>query len=220
MESEGKKDCIQVSHATAQLLIASNKGHWVTKRKEAIIAKGKGSLQTYWVSMKGHSNFADSSLEGSQSVMDTMEYEKDFLLGEEAHSKEKRLIEWSVEMLSSILKQVIATHVAKRKGQDSGSLDESSLLMAPRPIDEVHEIIRLPAFHDISEDDIKNTPLPKVVSEQLQEYVTRIAGMYRDNPFHNFEHASHVCMSVIKVSTTTISFYWSPQSDSHSSFPG
>jgi hypothetical protein len=30
---------------------------------------------------------------------------------------------------------------------------------------------------------------------QLRDYVSIIATMYRDNPFHNFEHASRVTMS-------------------------
>jgi hypothetical protein len=35
--------------------------------------------------------------------------------------------------------------------------------------------------------------------EQLEMFVTWIASMYRANPFHNFDHASHVLMSVIKL---------------------
>jgi len=34
---------------------------------------------------------------------------------------------------------------------------------------------------------------------QLEHFVTTIASMYRDNSFHNFEHASHVTMSVTKL---------------------
>ena len=35
---------------------------------------------------------------------------------------------------------------------------------------------------------------------QLKDYVSAIAATYReDNPFHNFEHASHVTMSVVKL---------------------
>jgi hypothetical protein len=34
-----------------------------------------------------------------------------------------------------------------------------------------------------------------VVLDQLEDYVSAVASMYRDNPFHNFEHASHVVMS-------------------------
>ena len=39
---------------------------------------------------------------------------------------------------------------------------------------------------------------PDIISE-LREYVTLIASAYRDNPFHNFEHACHVTMSVNKL---------------------
>ena len=35
--------------------------------------------------------------------------------------------------------------------------------------------------------------------KQLRNYVTLIAKAYRDNPFHNFEHASHVTMSAVKL---------------------
>jgi hypothetical protein len=38
-----------------------------------------------------------------------------------------------------------------------------------------------------------------VVLDQLEDYVSAVASMYRDNPFHNFEHASHVVMSVVKL---------------------
>jgi hypothetical protein len=34
---------------------------------------------------------------------------------------------------------------------------------------------------------------------QLRDYVTVIASMYQDNAFHNFEHATHVAMSVSKL---------------------
>jgi len=41
--------------------------------------------------------------------------------------------------------------------------------------------------------------LDETVMTQLQNYVTSIALLYRSNPFHNFEHASHVTMSVVKL---------------------
>jgi hypothetical protein len=39
-----------------------------------------------------------------------------------------------------------------------------------------------------------------VVIEQLRDVVTTIANTYHDNPFHNFDHACHVTMSVEKLS--------------------
>lgn len=49
MESTGQKGRIQVSQATADILTAAGKGHWLTKREELVEAKGKGSMQTYFV---------------------------------------------------------------------------------------------------------------------------------------------------------------------------
>jgi hypothetical protein len=37
------------------------------------------------------------------------------------------------------------------------------------------------------------------VAHQLRLYMREIGGMYQKNPFHNFEHASHVTMSVQKL---------------------
>ena len=53
MESTGKKGRIQVSHTTATLLIDGGMGHWVTPRTSLVQAKGKGTMQTYWVEVQG-----------------------------------------------------------------------------------------------------------------------------------------------------------------------
>jgi len=49
MESNGEKNRIHVSAATADLLVAAGKGLWVKKRTDLVEAKGKGKMQTYWV---------------------------------------------------------------------------------------------------------------------------------------------------------------------------
>eukprot|EP00980_Cylindrotheca_fusiformis_P017821 scaffold5639_cov83-Cylindrotheca_fusiformis.AAC.2 len=41
---------------------------------------------------------------------------------------------------------------------------------------------------------------------QLRTYLSQIAGMYKDNPFHNFQHASHVTASVKKLLTRIVKF--------------
>lgn len=45
--------------------------------------------------------------------------------------------------------------------------------------------------------DAVDVPTPVVLA--LEQYVAGIASMYRPNAFHNFEHASHVTMSVTKM---------------------
>ena len=46
MESTGEKEMIQISQATADLLIAAGKTHWLTPREDVVIAKGKGEMHT------------------------------------------------------------------------------------------------------------------------------------------------------------------------------
>jgi class 3 adenylate cyclase len=49
MESTGAASKIQLSSDTANLIMAADKTHWIRKRKEEVMAKGKGTLQTYWL---------------------------------------------------------------------------------------------------------------------------------------------------------------------------
>jgi hypothetical protein len=69
MESNGAVGKIHVSQATAEELIHQGKSHWITPRPDKVLAKGKGELQTYWVSVCDHklsksvaTRSADSSL--------------------------------------------------------------------------------------------------------------------------------------------------------------
>jgi hypothetical protein len=50
MESTGSKSKIQVSQATADLIIIGGHPDWIKPREEIVFAKGKGDLQTYWLS--------------------------------------------------------------------------------------------------------------------------------------------------------------------------
>ena len=50
MESNGIKCKIHVSEATAKELVRLGKGNILVEREEKIFAKGKGMLQTYFLS--------------------------------------------------------------------------------------------------------------------------------------------------------------------------
>lgn len=49
MESTGEPGRVQVSEETAQELRSKGKEQWLTARRDKVTAKGKGSLQTYWL---------------------------------------------------------------------------------------------------------------------------------------------------------------------------
>ncbi|CAB9502391.1 Receptor-type guanylate cyclase gcy [Seminavis robusta] len=68
--------------------------------------------------------------------------------------------------------------------------------------DEVKEVITLPKFDSRAAGKVENAEsivLGYEVVEQLHDFVRTISTLYRENSFHNFEHASHVTMSVVKL---------------------
>jgi hypothetical protein len=63
---------------------------------------------------------------------------------------------------------------------------------------EVATYIVLPE-HSITQKDDSDEALDSAVMEELRIYVQTIAALYNDNPFHCFDHANHVVMSVNKL---------------------
>jgi len=139
------------------------------------------------------------------------------------NKKNYRLVDWNVDMLAKILRQI--KYRRELTGTKSESVEQikqiernhSSIEAKKRPIDEIVEIIRLPEFkaqHTQSERKRKKNKeiinfdsiqLDDSVMLQLHEYIITISTMYRDNKFHNFEHASHVTLSVVKLLNRIVS---------------
>lgn len=69
MESNSCKGRIQVSETTAQLLFNANKHHWLIKRDDEIEAKGKGTLQTYWLDINANNgSMIGSAVGGGNNI--------------------------------------------------------------------------------------------------------------------------------------------------------
>jgi hypothetical protein len=67
-------------------------------------------------------------------------------------------------------------------------------------VDEVAEIITMPEFVACGTNPATSSvTVSDEAMKQLNDYVAVIARLYHNNPFHNFEHASHVTMSVSKL---------------------
>jgi hypothetical protein len=115
--------------------------------------------------------------------------------------KHGRLIDWNVEILATLLKRITAS----RGSKNHSTSEECSFkkFHGRKCLEEVTEIIplfsTLPEEMETREIDKEKVTLPPGVESQLRDYVTMIACMYRDNFFHNFEHASHVLMSSQKL---------------------
>lgn len=102
-------------------------------------------------------------------------------LREKKQSKESRLVDWNVEILGRLLKHVIARRNAL--GLEA-STDEVKL---DRPegqtiLEEVREIITLPKFDASaakSQEDPEKMELDSALKDQLHDYVSTLASMYR-----------------------------------------
>ena len=62
-------------------------------------------------------------------------------------------------------------------------------------LDEDVEVLHFPDFDAhiiLQEEEAKCITLGIHVESQVHTYVLTIASLYHDNPFHNFEHTSHI----------------------------
>ncbi|KAL7561168.1 hypothetical protein ACA910_011989 [Epithemia clementina (nom. ined.)] len=224
METTSRPHRIQVSQETADLLGEANRGHWCHKRVGTVEAKGKGTLQTYWLDVRGghgssasdHSNHVKESTSsgddmevGNGATKDLSKISINKPLGESGKLREKtdRLIRWNVEILTRTLEQVQERRLATGLKHDSPEKlcwVEQNAGKNGMVLDEVQDIVKLSPSttylpRKTGSPRIEKVQLPTLAKKQLENYITEIAASYRNNPFHNFEHASHVTMSVVKL---------------------
>ena len=197
MESNGEKNKIQVSQDTADLLFSHGKQNWLSKREDLVQAKGKGTMQTYWINI--YTSVASKST-GSTEVSETTDNDLTEFEMEDAVDVQKKsnLIKWNVEMLARLVRQIIG----KREVQDANVEPLSASDIAPAdgvPLDELVEVMEFPKNQNASSTNEKDPKLDPRLKRELTSLITNIASLYKANHFHGFEHASHVTMSVVKL---------------------
>ena len=190
LEATGVRNRIHTAGPTAQLLIKAGKEAWVEKLEATTDLKGKGLHQTYFVNVAGdragsvasRASLADAAV----SRVSTTNLVCNRVEG--LDDRNNRLINWNVEMLLQLLKQIVASRSGGRKAKTTASR-RISVLHPERtnPLEEVREIITLPEFDSLCGDgDPEKVQIPKQIIQQLHLLVSEIAQMYNDNPFHNF----------------------------------
>jgi hypothetical protein len=222
IESTGARSKIHISQETADLIVADGKSKWIKPRDKAVSAKGKGSLTTFWLDIKGGSVHSDPTSTGEGGGDGDGDDDQDDDLSESgnANPKEKtepgdprqllernvpvldartrKLVDWSVDVLKQQIKKIVVMRDPKAKSDPFAKrvdvADNGSTV-----IHEVQEIITLPDDIVDFARDLKGMRLDDKITDQLVSLVSTIASMYRDVPFHNFDHASHVTMSVTKL---------------------
>jgi len=205
MESTGIRNRIHISEETARLLTEAGKDQWLTPREETVQAKGKGELTTYWVfekkegpiSCASTSTSSDSSQSSDSSpIIDTKNL---------SYDRRIRLIDWTVDLFAGSIRKIAARQIhcntsTKRRNVNNVYDTNTGISTTGDGMvsDDVDGISELPSF-DSKEEDPQSIHLDEDVTMQLRKYILIISSKYNKNPFHNFEHASHVTMSVAKL---------------------
>jgi hypothetical protein len=180
--------------------------NWIRMREDRIVAKGKGELVSYWLETKtmnvgGQSNRSSETGVGSSYEDAEQDIDCKFTGIENANrfksvsAKTERLIDWNTDVLCRLLKQIMIRRGGTTSTEpciESKDIDLNKGLMVivkKNPFDEVKEIIALPPLSNIKAlHGLLDIEVPKNGIEQLRDYVSQIAAMYNNNPFHNFEH--------------------------------
>ena len=227
MESTGKPNMIQISQDTAELLKAAGKASWITPREEMVQVKGKGMMITYWLSVSpssgGHHDTSHdaSSVEETSTSNDTTSTGSsngEWLMGptdganfksmnktaKTTSGKNLRLVGWNLGVLCGYLKRIEAARRSQQSSVLPNAVGGNTLGKKPQGtvLDEVQDVITLPSFANLgdhSKVEAEGIVLADTVVNQAEGFLTAVASLYRSNPFHNFEHASHVTMAVVKL---------------------
>eukprot|EP00526_Cylindrotheca_closterium_P004051 CAMPEP_0113631926 /NCGR_PEP_ID=MMETSP0017_2-20120614/16591_1 /TAXON_ID=2856 /ORGANISM="Cylindrotheca closterium" /LENGTH=1166 /DNA_ID=CAMNT_0000542455 /DNA_START=14 /DNA_END=3514 /DNA_ORIENTATION=+ /assembly_acc=CAM_ASM_000147 len=227
MEHTGERNRIQLTEATADLLKEAGLARWIFPRASTIFVKGKGNMQTYWMKNVGSKSkkskrnqksevapIDETAKTGDTISIGISEYSPDHdseahdddtdidLAGLGGMSKTDRLVEWHVESLCSMLQQIIASRGGAVQPIDAFKEVEAAVGNGRTVLEEFVPIIEL---KHSQADDLSNRMDPSKIDigeaarSQLRKLLATFAFMYKDNQFHNFEHASHVTASVKKL---------------------
>ena len=138
----------------------------------------------------------------------------------------QRLVDFNLKLLLNILQKIIAKNAVMAK-QDQGSSKMNTFTFRKQPFSndavnelknsdasnlenkcgiesgsclaEVAEIIELPNFNQAAYNEETKVQVPLSVVSQLRQFCEIMSKMYHNNAFHNFDHASHVTQSTVKL---------------------
>jgi class 3 adenylate cyclase len=215
----GKGNKIQVSVDTAELLNLAGKSRWIQQRKQILKMKGRESLHTYWIKTKvlnsessidlldtcdmsvvSESAFGEVDLWDEQAVV--TETASNIALSN-LESRFQSIVDRNVTALLGYLKKIHAKRIVMAKfSQRPPEGNETDIFIGDPIIEETRQVIAMPNFEPKVAANMINSDLifiSEEIESELRLYVSSIASNYKSNAFHNFEHATHVAISMDKM---------------------
>ena len=107
MESTGTPGRIQISNTTASLITAAGKTTWIKPRDDAVMAKGKGVINTFWLNIAPMEESRDTASCESGDSFIALEDATEGLAKPVSESQD-RLVDWVSELLMDQLKKIVS----------------------------------------------------------------------------------------------------------------
>jgi 3'5'-cyclic nucleotide phosphodiesterase/Adenylate and Guanylate cyclase catalytic domain len=248
IESTSLPNQIQLSHTTAELLSQAGKQHWLAKRSTKVEAKGKGSLQTFWLQHINHFMTSDTppsdvsssarqssmnlsissnSVNSNEDMTCPQQFSNSLInLHENQHSHHSvntklsphqvgRMIHWNFEILYQSLEKIVRMRCMLRPTSSGDDLNKDTCAFPQvtrckvsmmHPIQEIPNVVELCEHEEIDCQKVTEpVELSENIRQQLRDFIWKISTLYRNNPFHNLDHASHVLMSANKLLNRIVS---------------
>ena len=179
---------IHISQSTADLLAQAGKTHWFVQREEKVVAKGKGEMTGYLI-VGDKSDSQPSIVSGGSDA--SQANQEISTLGSNPDEKHERLIKWNTDAITRLLKEVVAERKSTKVTADSVT---DMQVIERNGQDIAFEIAGTISLLDsnsvVTACDPGSITLDDTVERELRTLVRTIAALYRENSFHNFEHAS------------------------------
>lgn len=211
METLGEGNMIHLTKATATILQTAGIQYCIEARE----ASKAGN--TYWLTASPSYNNCESKEDSEHSfVTDATSVstaasdglgKKIWTIEDILTAKQHRLVEWTVDQLTIMLKKIVARRqTIQRHEERIGKIAPSHPSARPQVLyynpsegcvlEEVRAMIEIPRIkREILEEnhvDLDSVELSEQVIQELTNYVSSITTFYYDssrNPFHNFTHA-------------------------------
>ena len=177
IETGGMADRIHLSTETANQLKELGKSKWITKREDMIIAKGKGELQTYWLSV----NFAGaastrSSEYNASTASEINDKDDDAAGGMDVHAK-----------LAILKRSVETAKYPPDNSQQQADWKKTVPVKSQRLVDWNSSVIidKLKALikqRNNGKSEADSTVVTTEITAQVTQLVAQIALRYHDNP--------------------------------------
>lgn len=220
MLKKGKPNKIHASVDTAELLNLAGRSKWISSRRSHVEIKGVGKMPTYWIKTKyclsekpiDLLDSCDASIRTESTTTDATLEEED-LWDESLHddlvdepyldSRFHGIVDRNVTMLLGYLRKIHAKRiVAQKLSQKVERSNDTEIRIGGSIIEESREVVAIPTVDAMIAANMINSDLvliPEQVESELRLYVSSIASSYHANEFHNFDHATHVAVSLDKM---------------------